>query len=108
MSILGKTHGVPYLKNGRMTSIDVELAKAIAGGDRSEAVEERLQALTDAVLQSGQVFVRILAAGIAGVDNIQRAGGYLHPLAKNPGFSPGYDIVGEIVTLGDAVPSDDM
>ncbi|KAI4609657.1 hypothetical protein J4E80_008302 [Alternaria sp. BMP 0032] len=57
-----------------------------------------------AALSAGGVLIRILIAGIAGVDNIQRVGGYPHPLAKEPGFTPGYDLVGEIVALGDAVP----
>jgi len=57
-----------------------------------------------ATLSAGGVLIRILVAGIAGVDNIQRVGGYPHPLAKAPGFTPGYDLVGEIVALGDAVP----
>jgi NADPH2:quinone reductase len=57
-------------------------------------------------LSAGDVLIRILVAGIAGVDNIQRCGGYPHPLAKNPGFTPGYDLVGEIIALGDAVPKE--
>ena len=57
-----------------------------------------------AALSAGGVLIRILVAGIAGVDNIQRVGGYPHPLAKAPGFTPGYDLVGEIVALGDAIP----
>lgn len=47
----------------------------------------------------GHALVRIIAAGIAGPDNIQRAGGYPHPTASQPGFTPGYDIVGEVVTV---------
>ncbi|KAH7402010.1 hypothetical protein DE146DRAFT_735298 [Phaeosphaeria sp. MPI-PUGE-AT-0046c] len=48
------------------------------------------------------VLIKILVAGIAGVDNIQRAGGY--PGAPQPGFTTGYDLVGEVVHLGDSVP----
>jgi NADPH2:quinone reductase len=59
-----------------------------------------------ASLSAGAVLIRILVAGIAGVDNIQRCGGYPHPLAKEPGFTPGYDLVGDIIALGDAVPKE--
>ena len=59
-----------------------------------------------ASLSAGGVLIRILVAGIAGVDNIQRCGGYPHPLAKDPGFTTGYDLVGEIIALGDAVPEE--
>ena len=44
--------------------------------------------------------IHILAAGIAGPDNIQRAGGYPNERCREPGFTPGYDLVGEIVSLG--------
>jgi NADPH2:quinone reductase len=57
-------------------------------------------------LNTAHVFVRIIVAGIAGVDNIQRAGGYPHPYAAQPGFTPGYDIVGEVLALGPTVPAD--
>ncbi|KAH7399453.1 hypothetical protein BKA66DRAFT_508366 [Pyrenochaeta sp. MPI-SDFR-AT-0127] len=53
-----------------------------------------------AELFGDKVLVRILVAGIAGVDNIQRAGGYPHPKASKPGFTPGYDLVGEVISLG--------
>jgi NADPH2:quinone reductase len=52
------------------------------------------------------VLIRILVAGIAGVDNIQRCGGYPDPLASQPGFTPGYDLVGEIIALHDSIPND--
>lgn len=57
-----------------------------------------------AELSGGEVLVRIIVAGIAGVDNIQRAGGY--PLATEPGITTGYDLVGEILALGSSVTSD--
>lgn len=44
--------------------------------------------------------VRIITAGAGGADNIQRAGGYPNPRCKEPGFSPGYEFVGDIVALG--------
>ena len=52
---------------------------------------------TDSPLQptKGQALVRILIAGVSGADNIQRAGGYLRfPATRQPGFTPGYDLVG--------------
>jgi NADPH2:quinone reductase len=51
------------------------------------------------------VLIRILVAGIAGVDNIQRCGGYPHSTASRPGFTPGYDIVGGVLSLGSSVPA---
>ncbi|KAJ6142808.1 GroES-like protein [Penicillium samsonianum] len=51
-----------------------------------------------------KVLVRIIVVGIAGVDNIQRAGGYPLPQTLKPGFTTGYDCVGEVVALGDSVP----
>lgn len=59
-----------------------------------------------AELSSDKVLVRILVAGIAGVDNIQRAGGYPDILSSKPGFTPGYDLVGEVVSLGSLVPKE--
>ncbi|KAJ3549658.1 hypothetical protein NM208_g390 [Fusarium decemcellulare] len=54
-----------------------------------------------------KVLVRIIVAGIAGVDNIQRAGGYpIDPRAHKPGFTTGYDLVGEIIAMGSSVPED--
>lgn len=55
-------------------------------------------------LPADQVLVRIITAGIAGPDNIQRAGGYPNPACSKPGFTPGYDFVGEIVALGSSLP----
>lgn len=52
-----------------------------------------------------QVLIRILTAGIAGPDNIQRAGGYASTRTRDPGFTPGYDFVGEILALGPAASS---
>lgn len=64
---------------------------------------DRLTALP-AHVEGNLVLIRILTAGIAGVDNIQRAGGYPNPRCAEPGFTPGYDFVGEVVALGpDAV-----
>ncbi|KAF2170909.1 hypothetical protein M409DRAFT_18882 [Zasmidium cellare ATCC 36951] len=48
-----------------------------------------------------KALLRILVAGIAGPDNIQRVGGYPNERCRTPGFTPGYDLVGEIVALGD-------
>jgi len=58
-------------------------------------------------ISDDKVLVRIIVAGIAGVDNIQRAGGYpTDPRALQPGFTTGYDLVGEVVALGSSVPRD--
>lgn len=54
-----------------------------------------------------EVLVRVLTAGIAGVDNMQRVGGYPDPRCSKPGFTPGYEFVGEIVRLGPSVTSQD-
>ncbi|KAI8939971.1 hypothetical protein NX059_003695 [Plenodomus lindquistii] len=59
-----------------------------------------------AELTGDNVLVRILVGGIAGVDNLQRAGGYPDPGASKPGFTTGYDFVGEVIALGDSVPKD--
>ncbi|KAH6621992.1 hypothetical protein C7974DRAFT_314551 [Boeremia exigua] len=54
-------------------------------------------------LSGDKVLIRILVAGVAGTDNIQRAGGYPADVrAHTPGFTTGYDLVGEVVGLGDA------
>lgn len=46
--------------------------------------------------------IRILITGISGADNIQRAGGYTRvPQTSKPGFTPGYDCVGVIESLGE-------
>lgn len=55
-------------------------------------------------LTGDKVLVRIIVAGIAGVDNIQRAGGY--PFSPEPGFTPGFEFVGEVIALGDSVPKE--
>ncbi|KAI9898489.1 hypothetical protein N3K66_006849 [Trichothecium roseum] len=51
-------------------------------------------------MRDDEVLVRIITAGIAGPDNIQRVGGYPSPRCREPGFTPGYDFVGEVVALG--------
>ncbi|KAF2832211.1 NAD(P)-binding protein [Ophiobolus disseminans] len=60
----------------------------------------------DRNLEGKGVLVRIIVAGIAGVDNIQRVGGYPDPRCKTPGYTTGYDIVGEIVSVGKSVPKE--
>lgn len=49
------------------------------------------------------VLIRIIVAGIAGVDNIIRAGGYPEPKASQPGFTPGYDVVGEVAAIHESI-----
>ncbi|OTB16158.1 hypothetical protein K445DRAFT_317142 [Daldinia sp. EC12] len=51
-------------------------------------------------LPADHVLVRIITAGIAGTDNLQRVGGYPDPRCAKPGFTLGYDFVGEVVALG--------
>lgn len=58
-------------------------------------------------LSDDKVLLRIIVAGIAGVDNNQRAGGYPADIrASRPGFTTGYDLVGEVIAMGNAVPQD--
>ncbi|KAM0344773.1 hypothetical protein ACHAPU_007147 [Fusarium lateritium] len=56
-------------------------------------------------LSSDEVLVRVITAGISGVDNIQRAGGYPDPRCAEPGFTPGYEFVGEVIRLGPSAES---
>lgn len=58
-----------------------------------------------AELTGDQVLIRILTAGIAGPDNIQRCGGYASHRTAEPGFTPGYDFVGDILGLGPTASS---
>ncbi|OTA52357.1 hypothetical protein K449DRAFT_340870 [Hypoxylon sp. EC38] len=61
-----------------------------------------------AELSADQALVRIITAGIAGPDNLQRVGGYPDPRSSKPGFTPGYDFVGEVIALGSASPEDSL
>lgn len=54
----------------------------------------------DRELGPNEALVRIIAAGIAGPDNMQRVGGYPDPRTSSPGFTPGYDLVGEVIAVG--------
>ncbi|KAF9218678.1 hypothetical protein BS17DRAFT_741842 [Gyrodon lividus] len=45
LTVLGTTHGVPYLKDGRMTSLDPSLALAVASGERTPELEARILSL---------------------------------------------------------------
>ncbi|OCH84282.1 gamma DNA-directed DNA polymerase, partial [Obba rivulosa] len=45
LNVLSLSHGKPHLTSGRMTTIDDELATAIASGDRSSDIADRLRAL---------------------------------------------------------------
>ena len=42
LTILGPTHGVPYLKEGQLTTSDMTLALAIASGERTPELEARI------------------------------------------------------------------
>jgi len=50
-----------------------------------------------------QALLRILVAGISGVDNMMRTGEYPHPLTAKPGFVPGQECVGRIEAIGPEV-----
>ncbi|KAI0843654.1 NAD(P)-binding protein [Hypoxylon sp. FL0890] len=58
----------------------------------------------NAELTADHALIRIITAGIAGTDNLQRVGGYPDPRSSKPGFTPGYDFVGEVVALGSSPP----
>lgn len=47
--------------------------------------------------------IRIIVAGIGAVDNIQRSGGYPDERTTSPGFTPGYEFVGEVDAVGPGV-----
>ena len=51
-----------------------------------------------------EVLVSILVSGASGADNLQRVGGYPDPRCEKPGFTPGYDFVGEVEGMGPTVP----
>ena len=59
----------------------------------------RLEAIPK-TLTGTLALIRIITAGAGGVDNIQRAGGYPDPRTAQPGFTPGYEFVGEVIGLG--------
>ncbi|KAF9234751.1 DNA polymerase family A-domain-containing protein [Melanogaster broomeanus] len=42
LTVLGTSHGVPYLTDGRMTSLDASLALAVTSGERSPELEARI------------------------------------------------------------------
>ncbi|KAH7927291.1 gamma DNA-directed DNA polymerase [Leucogyrophana mollusca] len=50
--VLGASHGLPYLKNGRLASSDVSLAIAVAGGDKSAQTERRILDLAKSVYEA--------------------------------------------------------
>lgn len=51
----------------------------------------------------GEVRVRILAAGVSFADVLMREG--IHPEARRPPFTPGWDVVGIVESLGEGVQS---
>ncbi|PSN74191.1 hypothetical protein BS50DRAFT_642399 [Corynespora cassiicola Philippines] len=57
-------------------------------------------------LSDDKVLIRIIVAGIAGVDNVQRADGYPDSRTSKPGFTTGYDLVGEVAALGKSAARD--
>lgn len=53
-NLLGPTHALPYLKNGRMAASDVDLAMAISSGDKSDSVVDRILELARQILELDQ------------------------------------------------------
>ncbi|KAH7908894.1 DNA polymerase family A-domain-containing protein [Hygrophoropsis aurantiaca] len=51
LTVLGASHGLPYLQNGRLASNDTPLAIAIAGGDRTLGIETRILELANSVYE---------------------------------------------------------
>ncbi|KDQ57901.1 hypothetical protein JAAARDRAFT_69260 [Jaapia argillacea MUCL 33604] len=51
--VIGAAHGLPALKNGRMTAVDVQLATAIASGDDSPVVADSVLQLAKRVCEDG-------------------------------------------------------
>jgi putative PIG3 family NAD(P)H quinone oxidoreductase len=56
--------------------------------------------------QAGQVLVRVASAGVNRPDAIQRMGRYPPPAGASP--IPGLEIAGEVVALGEGVPTETM
>ena len=53
--------------------------------------------------RAGQVGVKILSAGVSYADMLMREG--VHPEARRPPFTPGWDLIGVIDRLGESVTS---
>jgi NADPH2:quinone reductase len=81
---------MPEQKNARM------VLTGLGGPEVLKCVEEHLPKPG-----AGEVRVKILAAGIAFADVLMRRG--LYPGTPKFPFTPGYDLVGNIDALGDAV-----
>jgi len=81
---------MPEQKNARM------VLSGLGGPEVLKCVEEHLPKPG-----AGEVRVKILAAGIAFADVLMRRG--LYPGTPKFPFTPGYDLVGNIDALGDAV-----
>ncbi len=70
---------------------------------KGESSELELRTVTDPEPHSGQVQVRVAAAGVNFADVMMRRG--LYPDAPSLPAVPGYEIAGEIVAVGDGVDS---
>lgn len=44
--------------------------------------------------------MKVVAASIASSDNMQQIGSYPDPRTTSPGFTPSFDLVGEVVAVG--------
>jgi putative PIG3 family NAD(P)H quinone oxidoreductase len=74
--------------------------RALVVANRELRIEDR----PDPVPQSGEVLVRVLAAGLNRADLAQRAGFYPAPPGVPPDI-PGLEFAGEVAALGDGVTS---
>ena len=72
--------------------------KAVTISDRAIVVEER----PDPEPGSGELLVRVRAAGLNGADMLQRQGAYPAPPGSPPDI-PGMELAGEVVALGPGV-----
>jgi NADPH2:quinone reductase len=67
--------------------------------------ERRLELVEDEFPnpRAGEVRVKVLAAGVSFADVLMREG--IHPEARRPPFTPGWDVVGVVDALGDGARS---
>ncbi len=72
------------------------IVTAIGGPEVLKSIEEDIPAPG-----SGEVRVKVLAAGVSFADVLMRRG--LYPGTPSPPFTPGYDLIGEIDALGEGV-----
>lgn len=87
--------------NGGLSDDDGSLRRVVV--ERFGGVEQlAVRPLTLGPLRSGRIRVRVLAASVGATDVAARRGTYI--LEPRAPMTPGYDLVGEIVDLGDLDP----